>query len=341
MPTVSVVMPVYNTPLSYLREATESILQQTYTDFEFIIVDDHSNEETVAYLSSLTDARIRILRNSENLGITKSLNKGFAAASGKYIARMDADDISVPTRLEKQVRFMEDHPDVIVCGTAAMEFAENGVQREVFNSQIGDMEEFRCRLLFAYGGPLHPTTMFNSALLEKYHICYDEEFQFSQDYNMWVTCSAYGKIRVIDEVLLFRRVHEEQVSASKHFAQAACEMRVRMKQLERLVGSVSERQKEIHERCHNRSLSPRESWKWLKYLEEQNKKTEVYDRDTFKRVIRSRQQLQEMARYNRAREEKGMPFLPAFILYAPLKYKISKCCSVFASVVKRISVRSF
>ena len=340
MPTVSVVMPVYNTPLSYLREATESILQQTYTDFEFIIVDDHSNEETVGYLSSLTDARIRILRNSENLGITKSLNKGFAAASGKYIARMDADDISVPTRLEKQVRFMEDNPDVIVCGTAARFFSETG-EKNLYLPRIIDMEEFRIRLLFLNYGPIHPSTMFRLSLLKKYHISYDESYPCSQDYNMWLNCSKIGTIRVIDEVLLFYRMHEKQTSSARSSVQRYCGAKIREKQLERLIGSVSDEQKEIHEKCHRWELSSSESWKWLRFLEKQNVKTGVYDPKLFSKVIKERQYKQELAWYTRAREENGMPFLPAFILYAPLKYKMSKCCSVFASVVKRISVRSF
>ena len=340
MPTVSVVMPVYNTPISYLREATESILQQTYTDFEFIIVDDHSNEETVGYLSSLTDARIRILRNSENLGITKSLNKGFAVASGKYIARMDADDISVPTRLEKQVRFMEDNPDVIVCGTAVRFFSETG-DKNLYRPQIDNMEEFRIRLLFENRGPIHPSVMYRSSMLEKYHISYDERFPFAQDYAMWVTCSKNGSIRIIDEVLLFYREHKKQVSITGLTVQDNCATRIREKQLKKLIGPVSEQQKEIHEKCHRWELSSSESWKWLRYLEKQNLKTGVYDPKLFNKVITERQYKQKLAWYTRAREENGMPFLPAFLLYAPLKYKISKCCSVFATAVKRISVRTF
>ena len=122
MVSISVVMPIYNTPVSFLKEAVESILNQTFSDFEFIIIDDGSANEVKEYLEGLTDPRIRIIRNEKNLGITKSLNIGFHAAKGKYIARMDSDDVSLSERFEKQFMFMETHPDVIMCGTDVEEF---------------------------------------------------------------------------------------------------------------------------------------------------------------------------------------------------------------------------
>ena len=107
---ISVVMPAYNTPVDILREAVESILNQSFSEYEFIIVDDDSTKtETISYLNSLEDTRIRIIRNEANVGATKSLNIGFKAAKGQYIARMDSDDISLPNRLEKQFVFMESH----------------------------------------------------------------------------------------------------------------------------------------------------------------------------------------------------------------------------------------
>ena len=112
MVSVSVLMPVYNTQAGFLAEAVESILNQTFGEFEFLIVDDCSTlKETTEYLNSLDDPRVKIIRNHENLGITKSLNIGIREAAGKYIARMDSDDISLPQRLEKQYAFMETHPD--------------------------------------------------------------------------------------------------------------------------------------------------------------------------------------------------------------------------------------
>ena len=124
---ISVVMPTYNTQISILREAVDSILNQTFSDFEFIIIDDGSANDTYEYLKSIPDERIKIIKNDTNIGITKSLNIGFRAARGKYIARMDSDDIAFPDRFEKQYAFMESHPDVFVCGSKAIFFKDRAL----------------------------------------------------------------------------------------------------------------------------------------------------------------------------------------------------------------------
>ena len=116
-PIVSVVMPAYNVEL-YVEEAVRSILNQTFCDFEFIIVDDGSTDRTPEILRSFTDPRIRLLFNEKNEGNYPARNRGCRLARGKYIAVMDADDVALPERLEKQVRFMEGNPDVLACGTA-------------------------------------------------------------------------------------------------------------------------------------------------------------------------------------------------------------------------------
>ncbi len=157
MAVISVVMPVYNTPVPYLKEAVGSILGQTFRDFELIIVDDGSENETEEYLRTLSDPRIRLIRNETNRGITRSLNIGFAAARGKYIARMDGDDISFPERFEKQFAFMESHPDVFVCGADSVNL---GDEPRPVSTVMEDMESYRVRMLFAYPGPTHPTAFF-------------------------------------------------------------------------------------------------------------------------------------------------------------------------------------
>jgi glycosyltransferase involved in cell wall biosynthesis len=118
MPRISVVMSVYNGE-KYLRQAIESILQQTYTDFEFIIIDDGSTDSSREIIQSYDDKRIRLVINEQNIGLTKSLNKGIRLAKGEFIARMDADDISLPQRFEKQVAYLDSHPEVGVLGTYA------------------------------------------------------------------------------------------------------------------------------------------------------------------------------------------------------------------------------
>ena len=113
---ISVVMSVYNTSETYLKEAIESILNQSLPDFEFIIINDASNRATSAILNQYTDERIVRIENQQNLGITASLNEGLEIARGRYIARMDADDVSFPERLSKQYQYMEKHPHIAVLG---------------------------------------------------------------------------------------------------------------------------------------------------------------------------------------------------------------------------------
>ena len=123
---VSVVMPAYNVE-KYVEEAVHSILAQTFCDFEFIIVDDGSTDRTHDILRSFSDPRIRLIFNEKNEGNYPARNRGCRLARGKYIAVMDADDVAMPERLEKQVKYMEEHPDVLACGTAYRLMGRNKV----------------------------------------------------------------------------------------------------------------------------------------------------------------------------------------------------------------------
>ena len=131
---VSVIMANYKTKIEYLQEAIDSILNQTYRNFELIIIDDCSQDESVDYIKSINDNRVRLLINDKNSGPAVTRNRGLEVAKGKYIAIMDSDDISMPTRLEKQVAYMEMNPDVFVCGTWFEKFGvENKIRKPVRN----------------------------------------------------------------------------------------------------------------------------------------------------------------------------------------------------------------
>lgn len=241
---ISVVMPNYNTALQFLEEAVNSILTQTYRNFEFIIVDDCSTDASYSFLQSLTDPRIHLIRNEENMGVTASLNKGFRLAKGAYIARMDSDDISYPTRLERQLAFMTDNPDVIVCGT----FVETiGDTRSRRCKHIPDQKTYQCSVLFGnVYGLVHPTAFFRASELRKNHIHYDEHIKMAQDYAMWATCCYYGRIANVEEVLLNYRIHKGQVSSAKKEMQKRCAMYTQKLQLEHLFPRISDETVEIH-----------------------------------------------------------------------------------------------
>ena len=135
MPKLSVIMPAYNAE-KYIGEAIESILNQTFTDFEFIIIDDGSSDHTADIIKGFHDERIRFIQNEKNSGVANTLNKGLELSQGEYIARMDADDISLPARFEKQVAFMEANPDVAVVGCGIELFGMSHEKRYFSYSKI-------------------------------------------------------------------------------------------------------------------------------------------------------------------------------------------------------------
>ena len=223
-------MANYNTRIEYLREAIDSILNQTFSDFEFIIIDDGSTDDSLKFIKAYNDDRIVIIENTQNLGLTTSLNIGLSLANGKYIARMDSDDVSLPERFEKQVKFMDENPDVIVCGTW---FEKFGVENIVRKPVIDNFEYYRCQLLFR-DTPIticHPSAMLRASMLKENSIQYDERYPKAQDYAMWALCSRYGRIDILHEVLLRYRTHESQISVAGVSKQEKCSVEICKDQL--------------------------------------------------------------------------------------------------------------
>lgn len=239
---VSVIMANFNTKIAYLKESMDSILSQTYSNLEFIIVDDASTDDSLSFIKDYDDNRIKLIVNQNNLGLTASLNKAISISKGKYIARMDSDDISLPYRIERQVQFMDKHPDVIVCGTWFEKFGdENAIRKPI----IDDSDYYRCQLLFS-NTPIticHPSVMMRKTLLDNFHIYYDESIKKSQDYAMWVECSKYGEIAIMNEVLLRYRTHTSQISSDRTGEQAFYSDLISRKQLEMLGIGYQEEEK--------------------------------------------------------------------------------------------------
>ena len=211
-PCVSVVIPVYNSA-KFLSEAIDSIVNQTLQDIEIICVYDKSNDESLEILQQYAqkDNRVRVIINEEKKGIGYALNLGLDAAKGKYIARMDADDISVLTRLKKQFDFMEKHKDIGVCGSFIKKFGD--VNRTVHCPV--DSEEIKVNMIFNCC-MMHPTVMFNKDMLEKYNLRYNDEYRVCEDYDMWVRCIRYFKFYNIPEPLLNYREHCENISKKQN-----------------------------------------------------------------------------------------------------------------------------
>lgn len=185
---VSVVLPAYNAEL-YLKEAIDSVLLQTFTDFELIILNDGSSDRTEEIILSYSDQRIVYIKNEENLGLIGTLNKGIALAKGKYIARMDADDICDTCRFERQIEYLQEHPDIECLGTFAVEINSKG--EEYYRKQMPVSHE-ECKELFRKRDcMIHPTVMYRRSYIEKAGL-YSLDTYFGEDTMMWAQGFAAG-----------------------------------------------------------------------------------------------------------------------------------------------------
>lgn len=208
MPKVSVLMPAYNAG-KYIREAVDSILNQTYSDFELIIINDCSQDDTEAIILDYSDPRVVYLKNEKNLGVAATLNKGLDIARGEYIARMDADDIAFPERLKKQVERLDQDSTLVVCGTQLCNFSDGveaaGLQFPVNKAEAG-------ALLVLHPTVAHPTVMLRACVLRDNGLRYDLTYEGTEDFALWWEISRYGTLGSLEDVLLKYRVHGGQVT---------------------------------------------------------------------------------------------------------------------------------
>ena len=210
MPKVSVLMPIRNTREEHLREAMESILNQTFSDFEYLILNDSpDNTKLDEIVASYNDPRIRYARNEKNVGITPSRNKLLQMAEGEYIAIFDHDDISEPTRLEKQVAYLDAHPEVGVLGSWVREFPLDKTVRYPEND-----EEIRMGLMWGCVVP-HSAAMVRRKVLEEHGIMYEERFSPSEDYALWCRLIPHTQFHNLPEVLFRYRMHANNTSKSQ------------------------------------------------------------------------------------------------------------------------------
>ena len=238
-PVVSVVMSVYKEPLEWLRQSIGSILAQTYKDFEFIIISD--NPSYVAGNNLLReyaekDRRIVLLFNEENIGLTKSLNKGLAVANGDLVARMDADDIAKHERFEQQVEYLDNHKDIDVCHSNIVYIDGDG--RVTGERNIEQAKEIRSWLCWE-NYIAHSSVMFRKNLLSCRAPFYNEDYRSAQDYELWTTLALADKqFGYIDVPLIEYRVSEAQVSRSGRPKQLSNFINIRRNYIFNYLGTV-------------------------------------------------------------------------------------------------------
>ena len=211
MPRVSVIMPAYNVE-KYIGEAIESILNQTFKDFEFIIINDGSTDNTANIIKQYAkkDKRIKFIDNKDNRGFIARLNDCLNIAKGEYIAKMDSDDISLPTRLEKQVEFLDKHPDYGMVGCWLKAFQSDSFTR-YYPSEVRITD-------FLFGCK---TTIFlaRRSIIEQHHLRFDKNYFAAEDMEFYSRFARYAKIHNLQEVLYLYRIHDQSVSVAKHEAQ--------------------------------------------------------------------------------------------------------------------------
>jgi glycosyltransferase involved in cell wall biosynthesis len=233
VPRVSVVLAVYNTE-HYVREAIDSILGQTFEDFEFIIVNDGSTDGTTDILTSYEDPRIVLLHNERNVGVTRALNRGLARARGEYIARMDPDDISMPRRLEKQVSFLDTHPRVGLLGSRICVLQQRTGRTYTFDNPPTNAQ---CQWYLLLDNPIaHPAAMMRREVLERAGGRYDERLPSAIDHELFSRMALLCELANLSEPLLTWRAAEKQELPSRRAELLACAWPTYVANIERVAG---------------------------------------------------------------------------------------------------------
>lgn len=230
---ISVVLPVYNAQ-NTISEAIDSILNQTFTDFEFIIINDGSTDESEKIILEFDDQRIKYYANDGNKGLIYTLNRGIELSMGKYIARMDADDIALPERFEKQVRVMEENPDIIVCGTQIKYF---GLSKRKGKFITPETSKENKEWLLGHSCFSHPTVMMRKDILINNNIAYNYDYKYSEDYKLWIDLSNYGDFYNLQETLLLYRLSYTQITQNGNTVQQQNSRKCRREYLKHIYGN--------------------------------------------------------------------------------------------------------
>ncbi len=290
-PEISVIMSVYNSE-RFLKESLDSILSQSFKDFELIITDDSSTDGTLKILEDYTskDPRIILVANKTNAGLTKNLNSMISVAKGKYLARLDADDISLPERLEKQYRYMQDNPSVGVLGTDGSIFGDK--RKTIVIDRPHEHREIKAA--FAFENLLiHSSAFIRMSLLEEKNIRYDENYKIIQDYELWTRLITETEFRILDEKLVNYRVSETNISTTTEKKENYREnilKKIYSNYFSANKFSFTDDQIDIHvDMLHRKKLNNmkflEEIQDWLLYLKNENERTGSFDNKYFNYMI--------------------------------------------------------
>lgn len=287
-PTISVILPVYNCE-DYIYESTQSILKQTFEDFELLIINDGSTDKSKQIILSLNDKRIRYFENRNNQGLIKTLNKGLHFAKGEFIARMDADDICVNVRFQKQLEYFRQDRSADILGTCQYIIGTN----ESILHQLNN-EENKVRLLL-HPAVAHSSVMMKRQSLIKNKLYYDKTALHAEDYKLWVDSSLCGlSIQNLPECLCGYRVHANQISKVQSYTQKMIAIRIRLAYAKHFFSNIIDGN-EIDYLLLLLGCSDYLEEEQLKRIEElcrrlvnENKEKHYFGQDIFERFLQSR-----------------------------------------------------
>ncbi len=283
-PLVTIVLPVYNGE-KYLQETINSVLKQTFSDFDFLILDDVSTDKSVEVIKSFSDPRIKFVRNETNLGSVGTPEKGMEMSNTKYIARIDQDDIWLPSKLEKQIKIMEADDSVGICGTSIELFGDrSGIK--IFPVTT---EPLKVGFLF-FCMMSHPSVVFRKSFLEMTRIQYNKDYRLADDYKMWIDCIDLTQIYNIPEPLTKYRQHNEQIcSPANAEKQAIVTRKVQLEVLKKIYPNVLPKEQEIHQtfiKLQFKTLQEYvQSKQWVGKLCAENDKSRYVDADILKKEL--------------------------------------------------------
>ena len=232
MPKVTVLMPTYNVA-SYVKEAIESVLGQTYEDFDLLVIDDCSIDDTIDVVSGIDDSRIRIVQNERNLGLADNLNRGLSLINTEYVARMDGDDIALPHWLEKEMNYLESHPEVGVCGGGGERFGSvsSTIRFPEEHDDITAALLFQCNIIV-------PT--FRMSLYHEQGLRYHTDAFPAEDYCFWSEACAVTGLHNINDTLFLYRMHSSQICSSRKEEQRGKVAEVQRRMLSHFEGITKE-----------------------------------------------------------------------------------------------------
>lgn len=282
-PTISVIMPVFDCN-SYIEDAVNSILNQTFTDFELIIIDDASTDGTSDILKKFIDPRIKFVFKEKNQGVSSAVNVGFRLAQGKYIARMDGDDISVRERFEKQVAVLENNSKIFICGGFVQYLGGTNSIIEYKETHQEIISELLLSCSICMGA-----SMFRRKELS--HYFYDENKKSGEDYDFWTKVAWLGEFYAIQEVLLLYRVHPNQASIAHKPQQILDDIEIRLYLFKKINYNTQKYTDDLIAKMLllNQPITIKEFdlfLKWIKELVLLNNKSKVYPQKELENVLK-------------------------------------------------------